>query len=307
MTDGSPIAAAGARAELLYHFCRLQLPAVIMASAVCARHLQRTFDLYRTKIDPKATWDYYLDNLYPLDWFIASACLDGNGQAWEILFASRAGRTDCLLIDALRARAARLYPRDEERQESAISEFWSNLFAPERAGGLPVLGRFDGQRPLVPWLIRVFQNWHISQLRKNTGVQALPDDELAMPLPHPNADNDRWREIFSQATRDWLVGLEDDEVLLLGLRLRHRLSQREVASVLGVHEGTLSRRTDQLRDQCLEFVSRRLVEQGWTGDNLSEFVRTEMHHLLLDDPRLSADHLAMLAAKRSKPTNQRLK
>ncbi len=300
MTDGSPTPAAGPRAELLYHFCRLQLPAVIMASAACARHLQRTFDLFRAKVDPQATWDRYLDNLYPLDWFIASACLDGNGRAWEILFAARAGRTDCLLLDALRARAARLYPRDDERQDSAVNEFWSHLFAPERPGGLPVLARFDGQRPLVPWLIRVFQNWHISQLRKNAGVQALPEDDLAMPLPTNDAGSDRWRDVFGQATRAWLVGLDDDEILLLGLRLRHRLSQRDVATLLGIHEGTLSRRTDHLRELCLEFLSKRLVEQGWTGDNLSDFVRTEMHHLLLDDPRLSVDHLAKILANQGR-------
>jgi RNA polymerase sigma factor (sigma-70 family) len=299
MTDGSPTP-AGPRAELLCHFCRLQLPSVIMPAVACARHLQRTFDLYRAKVDPKATWDSYLDNLYPLDWFIASACLDGNPQAWDTLFASRAGRTDCLLLDALRARAARLYPRDDERQDSAVNEFWSHLFAPERSGSLPVLARFDGQRPLVPWLIRVFQNWHISQLRKNSGVQALPEEDLALPLPANDAGNDRWRDVFGQATREWLGGLDDNEVLLLGLRLRYRLSQREVANLLGVHEGTLSRRTDQLREQCLEFLEGRLIDAGWTGDNLSEFVRTEMQHLLLDDPRLSADHLAQIMAKQGK-------
>ncbi|MCI0682228.1 MAG: sigma-70 family RNA polymerase sigma factor [Gemmataceae bacterium] len=296
MTDGSP-PPAGPRAELLYHFCRLQLPSVTMPPATCARHLQRTFELYRAKIDPKATWDAYLDNLYPLDWFIAAACLDGDARAWDVLFAARAGRSDCLLLDALRARASRLYPRDEERQDSAVNEFWSHLFAPERPGSLPVLGRFDGQRPLVPWLIRVFQNWHISQLRKNAGVQALPEDDLALPLPANNAADDRWRDVFAQATREWLTGLDDNEILLLGLRLRHRLSQREVANLLRVHEGTLSRRTDQLREQCLERLNRRLVSEGWTGDNLSEFVRTEMQHLLLDDPRLSVDHLAQLMAK----------
>jgi RNA polymerase sigma factor (sigma-70 family) len=285
---------------LLYHFCRLQLPAVAMSRASCGRHLQRAFELHRTKVDPNVTWDKYLDNLYPLDWFIASACLDGDAHAWDVLFASRAGRTDCLLLDALRARAARLYPRDDERQDSAVQEFWGHLFAPERPGSLPVLGRYDGQRPLVPWLIRVFQNWHISKLRKNAGVTALPEDDLAMPLPQENNDNGRWREVFAQATRDWLVELDDDEVLLLGLRLRYRLSQREVAGVLRLHEGTLSRRTDALREQCLEFLGKRLVEQGWTGDNLFEYVRTEMHNLLLDDPRLSVDHLAQILAKQGK-------
>src|SRR6202035_1132181 len=114
MTDGPPPASAvGPRGDLLYYFCRLQLPAIDMSPEACTRHLQRTFTLYQVKAGPEGKWDAYLENLYPLDWFLASACLDGKSKAWEVLFAARAGRSDCLLLDALRARAARLYPRDE--------------------------------------------------------------------------------------------------------------------------------------------------------------------------------------------------
>src|SRR2546422_8391739 len=102
MTPGSRTPDLELRAELLYHFCRLQLPAVNLAPESCAHHLQRTFDLYRTKAAGTPSWDAYLDNLYPLDWFVASACMEGNSRAWEYLFAARAGRTDCLLMDALR-------------------------------------------------------------------------------------------------------------------------------------------------------------------------------------------------------------
>ena len=83
---------------------------------------------------------------------------------------------------------------------------------------------------------------------------------------------------------------------------RYRLSQREVAAVLGKHEGNLSRQTDHLREQCLDFIGDRLVAQGWTGDDLSDFVRTEMPGVLLDDPRLSVDHLARIAQRRRQST-----
>jgi hypothetical protein len=295
MSDGQRLPDQNARMELLYHFCRLQLPAIALSAEACRRHLERTFELFRTK-EAATNWQSYLDNLYPLDWFVASACLEGLGQAWEHLFAARAGRTDCLLMDALRARAARLYPRDDERQDSAVNEFWSHLIVPETPGSVAILARYDGQRPLVPWLIRVFQNWHVSLLRKRSGTQALPEDDVALPLP-AEAES-RWHELFCQAARDWLTGLEKTEILILGLRLRYRLSQREVANMLQMHEGTVSRRTDALRDQCLEFIGKRLIEEGWSGDDLSEFVRTEMASLLLDDPRLSADHLAKLMEKK---------
>jgi RNA polymerase sigma factor (sigma-70 family) len=297
MADNVP-AGSGPRAELLYCFCRLQLPAVNLTPEHCRHHLQRTFELYQKKVETPVTWDAYLDHLYPLDWFLASACLEGNRAAWEQLFASRAGRSDCLLMDALRARAARLYPRDEERQDTAVSDFWGHLCIAETPGSLPVMARFDGQRPLVPWLIRVFQNWHISQLRKHPTTQALPDDDLAMPMPAGPDIDARWREQFADAAREWLGGIDDEEVLLLGLRVRYRMSQREVAQLLKVHEGTISRRTDQLREQCLEHVSKQLIQSGWTGDDLSELIRTEMITLLLDAPRLSVDALAQILAKK---------
>src|SRR5437016_2412537 len=111
----------GRQRALLYHFCRLQLPAVAPAPAALERHLERTYGLYHGKAGPAASWTAFLDNLYPLDWYVACACLEGDGRAWEYLFAARAARADCLLVDALRTRAVRLYPRDPERQETAVA------------------------------------------------------------------------------------------------------------------------------------------------------------------------------------------
>jgi RNA polymerase sigma factor (sigma-70 family) len=281
----------------LYHFCRLQLPGIGLAEETFERHLRRTFDLYKRK-EAGASFRGYLENLYPLDWFIAVGCLEGDTHAWEHLFAARASRADCLLVDALRARAVRLYPRDEERQEGAVTEFWSQLLVADREDSLPVLARYDGERPLVPWLIRVFQNWHISQLRHRAGVRALPEDDLAMPLAAEA--NGHWHEAFCLAARECFDDLTDQEFLILGLRLRYRLSQREVAELLGVHEGTVSRQITHLRDRLLDHISRRLVDQGWTGDDLSDFVRDEMGNLLMNEPRLSADCLARLLAQRGK-------
>ena len=70
------------------------------------------------------------------------------------------------------------------------------------------------------------------------------------------------------------------------------MSQREVATLLTVHEGTISRRTDHLRDQCIEAIQERLTRDGWSGDDLGELIRTEMLALLLDDPRLSGRPLS---------------
>ena len=42
----------------------------------------------------------------------------------------------------------------------------------------------------------------------------------------------------------------------------------------------LGRRADQLSQRRLEYLSNRLAEAGWTGENLFDLVRTEMASLL---------------------------
>jgi hypothetical protein len=290
------------RVALLYHFVRLQLPGVRIPEPKFLAHLERSFRIFLPKNPGPVPWSAFVEGLYAVDWAVCVGCLEGQNAAWEVLFNARTGRSDCLLVDALRARAVRLYPRNEERQDTAVTEFWSNLIAPESDGGLPVLARYDGHRPLAPWLIRVFQNWHLSKLRQSSGASALPDEDVAVPMdPTPVTDPaGRWHEVFVQAARDWLGSIDDEERLLLGLRWRYRMSQREAAKLFGLNEGTLTRRTDKLRDRALESIGGRLIAEGWTGDDLAGFVATELGAVLTDDPRLSADHLARLLAAKGK-------
>src|SRR5215510_7650597 len=101
-------AANGVPKLLLYHFCRLQLPAVQLGLNAFEQHLQRAFNLFQGKSDGQAiSWSAFLENLHAVDWFLCSACLERDARAWESLFAARANRADCLLLDALRARAVR--------------------------------------------------------------------------------------------------------------------------------------------------------------------------------------------------------
>jgi RNA polymerase sigma factor (sigma-70 family) len=290
------------KAAILYHFCRLRLPRVALAQEAFVRHLERVFEHSRARADSASLqWPEFVEKLHAMDWFLACACVQGLASAWEALFASRASRTDMLLVDALRARAARLFPRDPERQEEVVTDFWGFLLAGQREGTLPILARYDGQRPLVPWLICVFHNKVLSEMRRQRGEVALPDDDLIAVEPTMPEDADaRWHDRFREAAHEWFADLTDQEVLLLGLRIRYKLSQREVARLLGIHEGNVTRKIDALSQKCHERIGEALRELGWTGDDLFGFIRKEMASLLLDEPRLAADRLAALLAQRGK-------
>jgi RNA polymerase sigma factor (sigma-70 family) len=187
-------------------------------------------------------------------------------------------------------------PRNPAQQEEAVDEFWGYLLAGQKEGSLPILARYDGQRPLVPWLICVFHNLVLSGKRGKQPQSLFELDPGERELPLPEASSARWHTEFCEAAREWLAELPDRDLLVLGLMLRYHQSQREVARLLGRHEGTVSRRLDALVEQFRERVGETLAALGWTGDNLMEFVRTELDTVLLAEPRLSADRLATLAA-----------
>jgi RNA polymerase sigma factor (sigma-70 family) len=276
-----------AHLALLYHFCRIQRPRLALTLAVFSKHAERMFERAR-RMQPAFDWPRFVANLQALDAFLVAACLEGLQPAWEQLFAAKVGRADRLLLDALRSRAARLYPRNEQEQQTAIDDFWGHLIVPPAEGTPPILARYDGQRPLVPWLLRVFQNRHISKLRspgEHLGTLA-DDDQLHVAALDPSP-NSVWHELFCDAARTWLQSLPDKDLVLLGLRWRYQLSQRETAQLLGIHEGTLSRQIDKLRENCLEEIHRQLESQGWTGEDLEGYVLSEMAGVLLDEPKLS--------------------
>jgi hypothetical protein len=161
----------------LHESCQQKLPGVTLDAVVFECHVHRSFDLYQTKAGASASWETFLANLHSVDFFLAAACLERDKGAWQKLPIAQVGAHT--LLDSLRARAARLYPRDQERRETAVAEFWGHLLVAETEGTPATLARYDGQRPLAPWLIRVFANWHISQLRKRLPAEPLPDDDLA--------------------------------------------------------------------------------------------------------------------------------
>lgn len=276
------------RISLLYHYCRIQRPRLLLSYAQFVQHMQRMFERSR-HMQPDIQWIQFLAQWQVLDAFLVAACMERQDAAWEQLFCAKVGQADRLLLDALRARAARLYPRQELEQESMVNDFWGHLLVPPTEGSLPILARYDGLRPLIPWLLRVFQNKNISHLRSPSqhATALAEDNQLESPTQTDERTSTVWHEMFRDAARGWLTTLNDQEIVLLGLRWRYQLSQREVAQLLKIHEGTLSRQIDKLRDRCVSEIQQQLESQGWTEDDLQGYILSEMAGVLLDDRRLS--------------------
>lgn len=283
---------------LLYHFCRYQRPQVLVRFREFQNHLVHMFTR-ATRVQPELTPERFQANLHLLDAYLVMGCLERLPAAWELLFAARAGRSDRLLVDALRGHAVRFFPQNEAQQEEHVNDFWSHLVVPDQAEGLALLQKYDGQRPLVPWLIHCFRNHVITRERKHKHQEPLPELDLRDPHP-PQGHEARWADLFADAARAWLSQVTEEELALLGLRWRYRLSQREVAKVFGIHEGNIAKRIDKLRDRALDVIGQEMEAGGWVGNDLQSYILREMDSLLLDDQRLTADNIGRLLKKLGK-------
>src|SRR5262245_40433665 len=89
-----PSPADRAHLTLLYLFLRVQLPSLRVTRAAFDAHLARAFAVFLPKTDKSVTWAEYFTGLYPLDWAVCVACLEGANAGWDFLFAARTGRSD---------------------------------------------------------------------------------------------------------------------------------------------------------------------------------------------------------------------
>lgn len=281
------------RVPLLYHYCRIQRPRLVLDYSQFTQHVERMFERAR-HMQPDLEWNHFLSQWQVLDSFLVAACMEKLEPAWEQLFCAKVGRADRMLLDALRSRAARLYPRQEYEQEAVVNDFWGQLLVPANEGSLSILACYDGLRPLVPWLLRVFQNRNISHMRSpaQRATSLGEDDKMESPIQPEMQTSSIWHELFRDAARSWLSTVTDHEMVLLGLRWRYQLSQREAAQLMKVHEGTLSRQMDKLRERCVTEIQSQLETQGWTGDDIQGYILSEMAGILLDDSRLSIASLS---------------
>ncbi|MER3415303.1 MAG: hypothetical protein C4297_03695 [Gemmataceae bacterium] len=277
--------------EAILLYCRLHLPWVHLTTAVWQQHLRRMYE--RSQRHQASAPGAFLRRLFALDAYLVAGLLERQPEAWQVLFALRMESGGRLLVDALRAQALRLYPRDREKQESAVQEFWSHLLVAPEPGGQPILMRYDGLRPLLPWLVRVFHNLEVSRLRAPyVRWEDLPDSEW---LPAPvHEDQPVWRETFHQAVREWVASLGERDLLLLGLLFRYQISQRRAAELLGVHEGTVSRQVARLREHAHRVLEQRLARAGWSGEDVTPLILAEMAGVLLEEPALTAEALAAI-------------
>jgi RNA polymerase sigma-70 factor (ECF subfamily) len=117
------------------------------------------------------------------------------------------------------------------------------------------LDRFEEDRPLAPWLLRIASNWARTQVetRKRRGGEEL-DESIRWegPSPEEELDKGRRREAIVRAVEE----LPEDQRVVLHLRVSEGLSYREISDTLDVPIGTVMSRLSRARETLRTRVNR---------------------------------------------------
>jgi RNA polymerase sigma factor (sigma-70 family) len=210
--------------------------------------------------------DAYLSALHLEDLALASACMDGNEEAWEHFVLEQR---------PLLYRAADALDPTGGARDLADS-LYADLFGfREGADARGSLFRyFHGRSSLTTWLRAVLAQRHVDRLRANRRMAPLPDEEspAAIPSPQPaiDVDRDRYLGLIQQALGQTIASLPPRDRLRLACYYSQEMTLAETGRILGEHEASSSRHLARTRRAIRAEVERRLRnEQGLTDPEIA--------------------------------------
>jgi RNA polymerase sigma-70 factor (ECF subfamily) len=134
------------------------------------------------------------------------------------------------------------------------------------------LDRFDSERPVRPWLLRIVRNLIRDRARRARIRRTIPlepvEGEVVIdpPSPEPNPEATTERLQLQRLVWRSLDVLSADQREVLVLRDYHGLSYAEIAETVGIPRGTVMSRLHRARCVLQEEANRRLLSKAPGGD-----------------------------------------
>ena len=202
---------------------------------------------------------------------LARACAVGNEPAWEVFLVE--------YREMLYSAAYGITKQDGAGRELADS-LYAELFGVSTRGEQrqSKLASYTGRGSLAGWLRSVLAQRYVDEYRKARRLVNIEDQdaEVLTVIPETSAiEGDAHREAVAESIGAVLRQLAGEDRFLLHSYYLDGRHLAEIATLLGVHESTISRRLKRLatslRKQILKHLessglSRRAAEEALGGD-----------------------------------------
>jgi RNA polymerase sigma-70 factor (ECF subfamily) len=209
----------------------------------------------------------YAASLHLADLALAAACRAGSAAAWEHFIAEHR---------PLLYRAADAIDPTGRAREVADSLYGDLYGLKEREGARQSLFRyFLGRSRLGTWLRAVLSQRHIDQLRAGRKLDALPEDEAALPAAAAsdgaNAEPAALQGVVQAALTAEIAALPPRDRLRLSCYYVQGMKLAAIGRALKEHEATVSRHLTRTRAAIKDGVVRRLrTDHGLSVDAITE-------------------------------------
>jgi len=212
--------------------------------------------------------------LHLRDLALAQACALGNEVAWtEFLREFRQPMQ----------QAAIAITRSSSAGEELADSLYAELFGLRQRDGVrsSPLASYSGRGPLMGWLRATLAQRHVNHHRRTSREDPLDgEDSPARVTPAPPEPHNLIR--LSSAVHEVLSALAPEDRFLLSAYFLDGHTLLEVATLLGVHEATVSRRIRKLTDTLHKQLVRKLEARGMSRRAAQEALGTDPRDLSLN-------------------------
>jgi RNA polymerase sigma-70 factor (ECF subfamily) len=222
------------------------------------------------------------------DLALAKSCAEGNERAWEHFVG---------LYSQQLTRAAIAISGNETVGRDLADAFYGELYGlTERDSQRRCpLDSYRGRGSLLGWLRTTLAQRYVDHYRKSLREQPLADDaEIAAPSSDPTLEISAISSgPLAQAIEQSLRSQPAEEQFLMASYYLDDRTLAQIASLLGVHEATISRRlrraTDAVRKELLRNLqrsgmSRRAAEEALGADPRDLQLKIDLKKLMQSSP-----------------------
>ena len=208
---------------------------------------------------------------------LARGCAAGDERAWQdFMIRYREKLHD----------AAFAITKDDSRARELAGSIYADLYGTGNRDGQRVskLSYYSGRGSLEGWLRTVLAQRHVNDYRSRRHTVSLEEEQeagkqFAASDPPPVVDAD---PRLSSSTDAALAGLSPEDRCILAYYFLDDLTLAKIASILGVHESTISRRLEKLVKGLRKDILLRLTQLGMSRRQAEEALDVDVRDLTVD-------------------------
>ncbi len=208
---------------------------------------------------------------------LARACASGHERAWEDFMVR--------YREKLHDAALRITREDSKARELAGS-MYADLYGTSSRDGerLSKLSYYSGRGSLEGWLRTVMAQRHVNDYRSNRHTVSLEEEveagkQFASAATPSSTSSDPG---LTTSIDEALAALSPEDRCILAYYFLDHMTLARIATILRVHESTISRRLDKLVRQLRKDIVLRLTRKGLSRRQAEEALETDVRDLAVD-------------------------